>query len=53
MNFAKENGVVTVADIQSMLNIKRTRAYEIAKSLSDMGVLRVCGRGVNKKYLLP
>lgn len=53
MNFAKENGEVTEADIQSVLNVKRTRAYEIAKSLSDMGLLRVCGRGANKKYLLP
>ncbi|MGN1433770.1 MAG: RNA-binding domain-containing protein [Ruminococcus sp.] len=53
MNFAKENGEVTETDIQSLLNVKRTRAYEIAKSLCDKGLLRVYGRGINKKYLLP
>lgn len=52
MNFANENGEVTEADIQSLLNVKRTRACEIAKSLCDKGLLYVCGRGANKKYLL-
>lgn len=53
MDFVNENREVTEADIQSLLKVKRTGAYEIAKSLSDMGLLRVFGRGVNKKYLLP
>lgn len=53
MDFVNENGEVTEADIQSLLKVKRTGAYEIAKSHCDKGLLHVCGRCANKKYLLP
>lgn len=50
IDLACERGEISEAEIQSLLDIKRTRAYEIAKALRDKGLLDVIGRGADKRY---
>ena len=38
--------------IVEMLNVKRTRAYTIAKEMRDGGFIVSVGRGANKKYII-
>ena len=46
-----KNGQITEEEIQSLLNVKRTRAFSIAKQMRDNGLIRVFGRGKNKRYI--
>lgn len=46
-----KNGQITDEEIQSLLNVKRTRAFSIAKQMRDNGLIRVWGRGKNKRYI--
>jgi Predicted transcriptional regulator containing an HTH domain and an uncharacterized domain shared with the mammalian protein Schlafen len=39
-------------DIQSLIDVKRTRAYVIIKKLIDMGIIKAVGYGKGKKYTL-
>jgi ATP-dependent DNA helicase RecG len=46
----EEHGEITEADIQRLLELKRTRAYTVAKQLCDEGQIVPVGRGKEKKY---
>ena len=39
-------------EIQNMLNVKKSRAYNIVKSMKDKGALVTKGRGNDKKHYL-
>lgn len=39
-------------DFMELLNLKRTRAYIVAKQMADMGLIDIIGRGKDKKYIL-
>lgn len=51
LKYVKDYGEVTEAQIEKMLNVKRTRAYVIAKQMCEDGYISPIGRGANKKYI--
>lgn len=50
MQYISENGEITEETVQTLLNVKRTRAYVILKEMRDKGFIEVDGRGQTKKY---
>jgi ATP-dependent DNA helicase RecG len=50
LDYLEEHGEITEADIQRLLELKRTRAYTVAKQLCDEGQIVPVGRGKEKKY---
>lgn len=50
IDFIKENGKITEPQLQELLNVKRTRAYNITKELERDGIVIIHGRG-ETKYL--
>lgn len=42
---------ITDTELQSLLNIKRTRAYTLTRHMADIGLIKIVGRGKNKKYI--
>ncbi len=51
-DFVYEYGQITEQEIQELLEVKRTRAYTIAKQMCDIGIITSIGRGTDKKYIL-
>jgi ATP-dependent DNA helicase RecG len=43
---------MTDSEIMKLLDLKRTRAYLIAKQMADLGLIDIIGRGSSKKYVL-
>ncbi|MCD8097385.1 MAG: putative DNA binding domain-containing protein [Lachnospiraceae bacterium] len=52
LDYLAEYGEMTDADLQELLNIKKTRAYLLARQMSDNGLIDIVGRGAAKKYRL-
>ena len=52
LDFIKENGQITEKEISDLLGLKKTRTFTVAKQMRDLGLIKVVGRGDNKKYLL-
>ncbi|MBQ4518772.1 MAG: putative DNA binding domain-containing protein [Clostridia bacterium] len=52
IDYIKDNGSITDDEIQTMLEIKKSRAYVIVKSMKDKGILITKGRGNDKKHYL-
>ncbi len=50
-DYIEENGQITEIEIQKLLGIKKTRAFTLAKQMRDEGLIKVVGRGNDKKYL--
>ena len=46
------HGEMTDEDLQELLNIKKTRAYLLARQMSENGLIDIIGRGAAKKYKL-
>lgn len=44
----KEQGSMTEEELQKLLNIKRTRAYNLYKKMESEGYIKVSGRGTGK-----
>lgn len=51
LDYLSEYGEITLEEIQSMLEIKKTRAYVITKQMTDAGLLKPIGRGEKKKFV--
>ena len=51
MEFIRKNGQITDAGIQSLLGLKKTRAFTLAKQMRDEGMITVIGRGKAKRYV--
>ncbi|MDR1205446.1 MAG: putative DNA binding domain-containing protein [Peptococcaceae bacterium] len=51
LDFLDQHGEAAEEDLQELLNVKRTRAYTLAKQMADAGLIKIIGRGVNKKYV--
>ena len=51
LDYIAENGKITEAEIQKILDVKRTRAYTVSKELCDMQLIRAVGRGKNKFFV--
>ncbi len=52
MDYLAEYGEMTDEDLQELLNIKKTRAYLLARQMQENGLIDIIGRGVAKKYKL-
>ncbi len=52
MDYLTEYGEMTDEDLQELLNIKKTRAYLLARQMNENGLIDIIGRGANKKYKL-
>ncbi|MBR5344285.1 MAG: putative DNA binding domain-containing protein [Clostridia bacterium] len=51
-NHIRTNGPMTFDQIQSLLGVKKTRAYAITKQMQDMGAIVSSGRGSSRIYSL-
>ena len=52
MDYLAEYGEMTDEDLQELLNIKKTRAYLLARQMHENELIDIIGRGANKKYKL-
>ena len=52
MDYLAEYGEMTVEDLQELLNIKKTRAYLLARQMHENELIDIIGRGATKKYKL-
>ena len=52
LDYISEHGHITDEEVQTLLGIKKTRAFELMKQLRNMEQIKVVGRGSGKKYLL-
>lgn len=52
IDYLAEYGEMTDEDLQELLNIKKTRAYLLARQMNENGLIDIIGRGAVKKYLL-
>ena len=52
LDYLSQHETVTDEGLADLLGVKRTRAYLIARQMSEMGLLRSTGRGRTKLYLL-
>ena len=52
LNYIKENGGITDLQIQELLDLKKTRAFNLAKQMREMELITSIGRGSEKKYVL-
>ena len=52
LSFISEHGQITDAEIQSLLGIKKTRAFTLVKQMREMGLVQLLGRGEEKRYVL-
>ena len=50
LSFIAEHGQITDAEIQSLLGIKKTRAFTLIKQMRDMELVQMLGRGEEKRY---
>lgn len=50
MDYLAEYGEMTDGDLQELLNIKKTRAYLLARQMYESGLIEIIGRGASKKY---
>lgn len=52
VDYLTQHGEMTEDKLQELLNVKRTRAYTIAKQMEEAGIISVSGRGERKIYRL-
>ena len=52
MDYLEEYSEMTDEDLQELLNIKKTRAYLLARQMNENGLIDVIDRGTAKKYKL-
>ena len=52
LDYLAEYGEMTDDDLQELLNVKKTRAYLLARQMHENGLINIIGRGAAKKYKL-
>lgn len=52
MDYLAKYDEMTDEDLQELLNIKNTRAYQIARQMHENELIDIIGRGASKKYKL-
>lgn len=52
LDYLKEYGEINEEELQDLLNVKRTRAYVLARQMCEGGLIITTGRGVLKRYRL-
>lgn len=51
LDYIEENGSITDIEVQELLNIKKTRAFNLTKQMRDLGLIKAFGHGEGKKYI--
>ena len=51
LDYISEHGQITDEEVQSLLGIKKTRAFELMKQMRNIELVQMIGRGSGKKYL--
>ena len=49
LDYLKDHSEISDDEVQKLLNIKRTRAFTLIKHMSEIGLVKIHGRGQNKK----
>lgn len=52
LDYISEHGQITDEEVQSLLGIKKTRAFDLMKKMREMGLMQMIGRGAEKRYLI-
>ena len=52
LDYIEANGQITEKEISDLLGLKKTRTFTVAKQMRDLGLIKVVGRGDNKKYMI-
>lgn len=52
MDYLAKYDEMTDEDLQELLNIKKTRAYQLARQMHENELIDIIGRGASKKYKL-
>ena len=52
LDYLSEYGEIGDEELQDLLNVKRTRAYLVARQMMEQGFIKSSGRGVNKRYYI-
>lgn len=53
LDYLSQYNAITDDELMELLNLKRTRAYIVARRMAEMGLINIVGRGKDKKYTLP
>lgn len=52
LGFIEDNGQITDEEVQKLLDVRSTRAYNLMKQMEKDGLVIIMGRGADKKYIL-
>jgi ATP-dependent DNA helicase RecG len=52
LDYLKAHSDISDEEVQTLLNVKRTRAFNLTKQMSDAGLITIIGRGKNRKFVL-
>lgn len=52
LDYLEEYGEITDEELRDLLNVKKTRAYLLARQMNENGLIEIIGRGAAKKYKL-
>lgn len=52
LSFISDHGQITDAEIQSLLGIKKTRAFTLIRQMREMDLVQLLGRGEEKRYVV-
>ncbi|MDO4328935.1 MAG: putative DNA binding domain-containing protein [Lachnospiraceae bacterium] len=52
LDYLAEYGEMNDEELQELLNVKKTRAYLLARQMREYGLIKIIGRGSAKKYRL-
>jgi ATP-dependent DNA helicase RecG len=52
LDYLKEHESISDEEVQSLLDVKRTRAFNLIKQMSEFGWVSIIGRGKNRKIVL-
>ena len=51
LDYITAHGQITDEEIQSLLGIKKTRAFNLVKNMRELGLVQTIGRGAEKRHL--
>jgi len=51
LDYLKEHNEISAVEVQALLNVKRTRAFNLIKWMSEKGLVTIVGRGMNRKVV--
>jgi len=52
LDYLKEHESISDEEVQSLLDVKRTRVFNLTKQMSELGLVAIIGRGKNRKIVL-